>query len=730
MDDKWLAIPKHAVAPYEKEDEIIELSLYPDHPDSGCKSHVTVPRAGFVFHYPDPNRDLCYVIFTKSIMPGTRTKWSVVPRRRTAPHSYSDVYRLVFGLVNGQEMFVKEGPYTSTLDKNTKLKFTTQTPYGQYKATNLEYYIVRDAKGEPGECGFPYYDGSAQKCLIGLHDARYGNDAMVVPIYYDDRYPADEEGAQLQSMPPTLAQHVKLPTAPVKAIPGAKVVGEMMPGLKTSAAPPYSKFFIHNQDMANFLAEDLKVPAKINQRAVMNRLEATINYGQTKVPKVDGSTLTPQWLKGFTKGEQPVLRGFLTTKEALFGFDTAPSMASQSKYVGIFFDKPKKELVDYANNICSDELDERVEQYWKLSETEPIDPVVEQFPKDELLPPDKVEEEICRLVNGHDLAYNVFLRRLVGPVVHWCNTHPARCCAALGINPHSGDWKRMKEAATAFGDEHLLFGDLSKEEVVTAAAMFESFLAWIANMMNLDEIDQARLRNGLSGLHGYYFVSNKVLYMVNRGHSSGHLLTTLYNSFCVWWMHKYVYEKVIVEYQERPFDDYVAIAVHGDDSFGSVSELVRDRYNMVSIASVLKSDFGIKYTCADDKDAMVRPFGALSEATFLGRGFRPVGDKIVGPLRKVAINDCLVYSCTVPSLSDHEVYKMRVEQAFKELFYWGKTQYDKYRKAFVASQAGCRNRISVPTFTAAQSNAFTNWEGNNYPTHSKCDDLLVMRALD
>ena len=436
----------------------------------------------------------------------------------------------------------------------------------------------------------------------------------------------------------------------------------------------------------------------------------------------------------FTLNHDVHTKGFLTTEEALFGWDHAPSMASSSKYVGPFFNRLKKDIVDFGEKKVSLELLNRVEEYWELSKKEKVFPVAEQFTKDELLDKDKVEAEMCRLINGHDLAYNIFLRRLTGRVVDWCNTHPAQCCAAVGINPHSIDWTYLTERVCRYGKDCLLFGDLSKEEIVTALPMWESFVKWLTHVMNLDDEDTRQLENGLAGLHSYYFIHDAHLYYQMRGHSSGHFLTTLYNSFCVWWMHKYTYMELVPDAHApgNTFEEAVPIVVHGDDSFGGVREDKRGAFNMVTISQFLKEKFCIKYTCADDKNAEVKPFGPLTQATFLGRGF--VWDNRRGcylaPLRMVAIVDMMIYSAKVGGISESDVYKLRVENAFKELYFWGPEVYDKIRKGFIKSMEGRKHPVSAPRYKELKTVLTRNWYHNDYPTTSITSQPWSERALD
>lgn len=54
----------------------------------------------------------------------------------------------------------------------------------------------------------------------------------------------------------------------------------------------------------------------------------------------------------------------------------------------------------------------------------------------------------------------------------------------------------------------------------------------------------------------------------------------------------------MLEFEEKPFEQNVALVTTGDDSLGSVSDEVADQYNMISLGKYAKEAMGIKYTAA------------------------------------------------------------------------------------------------------------------------------------
>ena len=96
----------------------------------------------------------------------------------------------------------------------------------------------------------------------------------------------------------------------------------------------------------------------------------------------------------------------------------------------------------------------------------------------------------------------------------------------------------------------------------------------------------------------------------------------------------------------------------------------------------------------------------------------------------VAIVDMMIYSAKVGGISENEVYRLRVDSAFKELFFWGPDTYDKIRKGFIKSMEGRKNPITAPRYKELKQVLTRNWYHNDYPTTSTTSQPWSERALD
>lgn len=398
---------------------------------------------------------------------------------------------------------------------------------------------------------------------------------------------------------------------------------------------------------------------------------------------------------------------------ALFGDPSRDiaSMASSSKYVGWYFEGKKDKYVDFEKKTFDPELKRRVMKYYELAKTEPVTPLAQQFKKDELLDREKVycDTPMARNINGHDLAYNIFLRMCTGDYVDKLVKHHSQGATAIGVNPHSVGWGQLRGAAVKHGN--IFAGDLSKQEATTTDVFAQAFTNEILYYYcNCNDEERTIIRNALAGLNGYMFIVNGSVYECIRGHSSGHFLTAVYNSFQVWAAHKYIFEITVTEGE---FSLEVSLKVLGDDSTGSASDKVKDVYNMLVLEQQFKEQFGMKYT-SPAKDGKSMAFIEDHKLDiFLGRSFVKVNEKVVGPLRKVAIYDMLMYSTHVPGIADKDVIQMRTEAAFRELSLYSQEEYNKVKnwvnRCYDNSATKRKLKPRIPDFRETRAFMLTNW---------------------
>jgi hypothetical protein len=725
LDSRQVFFNWHTYAAFASSD-LIDVAFFPDHPSTGVQTALVLgSETMYSISRPSQDRDLGRMLLTKAYMPGMRDLWKLVPSDSDLKESVLNVFRNVQGVVNGKSLAISEGPFKCLLMRNSTRKIVLNTGNTEYEDSLLTYYVAYGAKGEAGDCGFPYLSiGGSSYPLVGIHGARCGDDAFVVPILDTDNVFAEKK-ATAQSFVPGLEERLSPLDKPVNQIKGTKPIATYTG--QEFCSPPMSKFILLSPELKDALPPDeIKYKPILTQRAQKNRLESTFNFGES--PQAPSYIKDPAWSNGFCPFDV-TFEGFLTFEQALFGDPDLEldSMASSSKFVGHFFAEAKKDLVNFADKTYHPKLKERVMEYISMARTEPVHPVCAQFAKDELLAKDKVEDEICRLINGHDFAYNIFLRMLTGRYLNQLIKHPALVPAAIGINPISHEWEMVHTAAIKFGPVNCIAGDLSKQEATTNMEMRDDFITHVSSYYIHTDEEDLIFRNGLAGLNGYYFVRDSTLYLSMKGHSSGHLLTTTYNSYVTWWLHKRAFEVV---YPENDFTKAVSIKVLGDDSVGSVHPSFTD-YSMLTVQEYAKS-LGMKYTMAD-KHAEVIKFYNANELTFLGRKFAKLNwcrtKFTVGCLRKEAIHDLLVYTVDVPGMERSQVSAIRFDQAFREAVLWGPDYYNNLSQA--ARQAYLQRGLycpKIPRWKDLGKQIFGNWYKTDYS--QRADTAPCKKALN
>jgi hypothetical protein len=127
------------------------------------------------------------------------------------------------------------------------------------------------------------------------------------------------------------------------------------------------------------------------------------------------------------------------------------------------------------------------------------------------------------------------------------------------------------------------------------------------------------------------------------------------------------------------FDEFVSLAIYGDDSGGSVHEAVRAWFNMLSLREFFGRYFSLDYTTSA-KNEVTEPFISLDDLEFLKRKFilHTVDDKtMVMP----AIDKESIYSSFLwkerkgTQLEQLEALRQSCESAMQESFYHGEKFY-------------------------------------------------------
>lgn len=690
MDGREMFFNWHYMLPYLGR-KLLSLEIYADDPGLNVKSCIKVNSNMFDIERIADSRDLGSASFRFAPVTGIRDIWNMA--NSTSATQLHNVHRLVKANIGDKTHNAMEGPFSAMWHQGSPLSI--RVPGTEIRERGLDFYLVGDGEGADGDCGFPYMASNLPQPLLGLHMGRLSNDSLIVPIFRED----SKFHAAFQSLMPGMEEKIDF-NAPGPKVSGASYIGKWTG--QQSCTPGFSSIQQVLDD------EDLhphNYRPNLSQKARDNRVEATQNFGATVVDMSQTMMSDPEQLWQFL-GRKPtdMPRVFepYTFDEALFGNPerNIPSMASASRYVGWFFKgKEKRELVDFTNKTCHPDLRKRVISLKNAFVVSNPRVFVEMFAKDETLAFEKVHPEnpddvLCRLIYGHDLAYNILLRMELGAMIDYIVKHPAKTKTAIGVDPHSFGWQLLFEEV--FKHPNVLAGDLKKEEATTGASHKTAFYTLCSMYYSWDGIYKSYMWNLLDTLDGYMFMKDGFVYENMNGHSSGHLLTTLYNSFCIWITHKYVFSSVE---PNKVFEEHVELRATGDDTIGTVSDECKEKFNMITIAETLRSKFGMIYT-DPQKSTELRPFITdVEDQSFLGRRFIKRDGKVFAPLRKTAIHDMLIYYVKTPGITKKVLIQQRTDAAFEELVTYGESEYNRYRALVLGKWANANHlKPNIPTW--------------------------------
>jgi hypothetical protein len=264
--------------------------------------------------------------------------------------------------------------------------------------------------------------------------------------------------------------------------------------------------------------------------------------------------------------------------------------------------------------------------------------------------------------------------------------------SAVGMNCLGSDWQRL--VAKLRWADNILAGDVSAFGPTLPHIICENVWAAINHWYNTyggGKDDQSNaIRNVLcKEAVTSVKVAYNTVYKTSASSPSGLGITTIVNT-CSMWQYLFIAWCAIAEkwyangktidemdledaLTVEAFETYVDAVIYGDDLICSVSPVVKEMFNNVSIATFFKN-IGLKYTDGAKKEVAV-PFVRLDEATFLGRAFSKIKvdgkDYDVGALDKTLIQNIVNWTkCRNPkNINKHML--SATQSALIEMMYHG-----------------------------------------------------------
>lgn len=262
--------------------------------------------------------------------------------------------------------------------------------------------------------------------------------------------------------------------------------------------------------------------------------------------------------------------------------------------------------------------------------------------KDETRPIEKVLAGKTRVFSAAPMCGVILIRQYFGRFVDAITSGRIHNEVCVGIQAHSVDWTHMAARLRTVGN-NVVAGDFTDFDGSLNSAILKKIFE-IINEWYDDEWSRERLLLAEGICHSYHIAGPRV-YRWTHSQPSGNPLTailnSIYNSLATRMAWIYLAKKAGHEefYPSANFNRHVRMVSYGDDNLISVSDEVKDWFNMEQLVEGYRAA-GMKYT-SEAKDGLTYTTKPLEECSFLKRGFRRWRGFTLAPLQQNSINEAL-----------------------------------------------------------------------------------------
>lgn len=316
----------------------------------------------------------------------------------------------------------------------------------------------------------------------------------------------------------------------------------------------------------------------------------------------------------------------------------------------------------------------------KAREGKLIPGVFEETLKDEIRDEARVKAGKTRLFAAGDLRTMIISKMVLGCFVEECERDPINSPCALGINVHSRDWGLIWSKLKGLDEEEREAGagDFATYDFSHKNNILQAFIRMIQEFHEEPElVFYAVMANFDPARH----VLGRIVFRRPWGTSSGCYLTSIYNTFVNWYIHKQCWLSL---YDEDEWRKFFFGKFYGDDSVYSVPKAY-NKFNMEYLQKWFWENYHMDYTSPNKEAARYLPF---EEITFLKRHFVPGPLGIMAPLAKDSIADMIKWT---EKPGDIEVMDSVLQSMEIEVFHHGKDLYDRCHKWAVKES----NRLNI-----------------------------------
>lgn len=375
----------------------------------------------------------------------------------------------------------------------------------------------------------------------------------------------------------------------------------------------------------------------------------------------------------------------LTLEEAIFGIpgyikslDTATSAGYFYKRAGftrrkLFFDENGK---PYIHPVLRRSIERKFEM---LTRGIIVPGVFEETLKDEVRSEEKNLEFKSRLFAAGDLDTLILQRIIFGTFIAEAEKDPSGCPCALGLNVHSKHWAELYSRLRQ--DPHVPMylgaGDFTQWDISLKNDISEEFITLVSYYHPFPNL----VRDGFALMSYAWHILSRVLFLRPSGTSSGALITSIFNTFGNWAIHKKAF---LALYDEDDWK-YVNTTFTGDDSIFT-RPLRFEKYTMQYLQSFFDEWYSMVYTS---------PFKDVSfdvtweNLTYLKRTFVLTSRGVMAPLAQRSIANAAKWT---HKNADVEQLFSTLDSLMLEFWHYGPEVYNRGRLWCIAQSA----RLGTP----------------------------------
>lgn len=551
--------------------------------------------------------------------------------------------------------------------------------------------------GIPNEGGFcgTFYVHQATGQIVAIHQGGSPGQKIsyAVKITKSDLDPFNPNLDILDPIPVHLAK--------AQALEGVQVLG-VLPRSMGSFVPRTSSFRLSHFDYKNFVVPETEdgpaylSPVEIEGKSVSplnNSLQKFAKQRRVPPPKrpaLLSDILSPQFN---AKNVQVI-----SIEEAIYGKDGYMKSIDMNTSAGYFFKKEgltRRDLCYDAdgNKRIHPKLRARVEQIIHAASKGLVVPVVfEETLKDEIKSKAKLDKVDTRLFSSGDFASLVVQRMYLGTFFVEFTKDPIGSPVGLTMNPHSRDWGLLYSRLRGDPSEKRKCGagDFSSYDISLKNEIKEAFKDLVGPYFTAEEakIVFIIIEANFAGWH----IVGMLVFLRPWGTSSGSFITSMFNSFANWYLHKTAFISLYSE------DDWkvVETTFTGDDSVFSVPEKYDD-YNMAYLADFFRENHAMVYTSPNKTDEMTVEWKDLQ---YLKRNFVNGHAGIMAPLALRSIANMVKWTDVEQDL---EVMSSVVNSVLLEAWHYGETFYKECFKWIHQEERRLEMNFRVPDWKGMQT---------------------------